>query len=251
MDRRPKTSCLLASATALTLLLPGCISAQRQINANQAELYAQAITETERVARQLENGGPGRYDVRFFFSNAFINESLTTLNGYRVVLPNDPDIDLRLTGVELSTLGALPAVTLQATATRGAVNADVTMTAILVATGRPHEFRINVQSLTPNVRVRSLEVSRLPFVQRLLTLRVIDVAAGLPTVRLPVEERISIGGPTSTTTGRVQTTVPPITNAPSHLNFTANVPATAWTGRIVNPRYFFVKNGVYIFGDVR
>lgn len=233
------------------LLLPGCISAQRRIDANQAELYAQAVAETERVARQLENGGPGRHDVRFFFSNAFINQSLATLNGYRVVLPDDPDIDLRLTGVELSTLGALPAVALQATATKGTLNADVTMNAVLVATGRPHEFRINVLSLAPRVRWRGIEVSRAPFVQRILTLRVIDVAAGLPTIRLPVEERISIGGPVSTTTGSVNLTGPPLTNAPSRLRFTATVPATAWTGRIVNPRYFFVRNGVYVFADVR
>lgn len=234
-------------ALVALLALPGCITAQRRINANQAELYAQAITETERVARQLENGGPGRYDVRFFFSNAFINNSLATINGYRVVLPNDPDIDLRITGAELSTLGALPAVTLSATAARGSITADVTMTAVLVPAGRPHEFRVSVQSITPRVRLRSIEVSRLPFVQRLLKLRAIDVTQGLPTIRLPIEERISIGGPAGTATGRVRTSTEP----KSHLRFTTTVPATAWTGRIVNPRYFFVKNGVYVFGDVR
>lgn len=244
-----RTPILLALAAAL--LLPGCISAQRRINANQAELYAQAITETERVARQLETGGPGQYDVRFFLSNAFINESLRALEGYRVVLPNDPDIELRLTGVQLSTLGALPAVTLSATAKRGAIDADVTMNAVLVATGRPHEFAIQVQSLTPAVRVLSVNVARVPFVQRLLKLRVIDIAAGLPTIRLPVEERISIGGPARTATGSVQTSRPPQSTTPSTLRFTTTVPATAWTGRIVNPRYFFVQNGVYIFGDIR
>lgn len=232
---------------AIVFALSGCISAQRRINANQAELYAQAIVETERVARQLENGGPGTHDVRFFFSNAFINESLAALNGYRVVLPDDPDIDLRLSGVTLSTLGALPAVTLSAVASRGSVTADVTMNAVLTATGNPHEFRINVQSLTPDVRVRSVNVSRLPFVERLLTVRAIDVTAGLPTIRLPIEERLSIGGPAGTATGSVQTT----RNPDSTLRFTTTVPATAWTGRIVNPRYFFVRNGVYVFGDVR
>lgn len=234
-------------AVAAMLVLPGCITAQRRINANQAELYAQAISETERVARQLENNGPGNYDVRFFFSNAFINQSLATINGYRVVLPNDPDIDLRITGVELSTLGALPVVTLSATAERGSVNADVTMTAVLVPTGARHEFQVSVQSLTPRVRLRSLEVSRLPFVQRLLKLRAIDITQGLPTIRLPIEESISIGGPAGTATGRVRTSQEP----ESHLRFTTTVPATAWTGRIVNPRYFFVRNGVYVFGDVR
>lgn len=241
--------CLLP--VLLAVLLTGCFSAQRRINANRAELYEQAIAETEKVTRQLEAGGPGRYDVRFFLSNAFINQSLRALEGYRVVLPNDPDIDLRLTGVELSTMGALPAVALSATAQRGNTSADVTMNAVLVATGRPHEFRINVLSLTPVVRVRSVNVSRLPFVERLLTLRAIDVAAGLPTIRLPIEERIAIGGPTRTTSGRVQTSRPPQSPTPSYLRFTATVPATAWTGRIVNPRYYFLNDGVYVFGDVR
>ena len=249
MDGRRRTRLFIALIAVL--LTPGCISAQRRINANQAELYAQAITETERVARQIEAGGPGTYDVRFFLGNGFINESLRALEGYRVVLPDDPDIDLRLTGVQLSVLGALPAVTLSATATRGAIDADVTMNAVLVATERPNEFRINVQSLTPVVRVLSVNVARLPFVQRLLKLRVIDIAAGLPTIRLPVEERISIGGPAGTATGSVQTSRPPQSPAPSTLRFTTTVPATAWTGRIVNPRYFFVRDGVYIFGDVR
>ena len=235
----------------LLAMLPGCIMAQRRINANQAELYAQAIAETERVARQLETSGPGRYDVRFFLSNAFINESLRALHGYRVVLPDDPDIDLRITGIELSNMGALPAVALSATATRGGIDADVTMNAVLVATGRPHEFRINVQSLTPVVRVRGLNVTRLPFVERLLKLRVIDIAAGLPTIRLPIEESIRIGGPSRPTTGSVETSRPPQTDAPSHLRFSATVPATEWTGRIVNPRYYFVADGVYVFGDVR
>lgn len=232
---------------AAALLLPGCISAQRRINANQAALYAEAITETERVARQLEQGGPGAHDLRFYFSNAFVNESLRALNGYRVVLPNDPDIDLRITGAELANLGALPALSMSAVATRGSVNADVVITAVLVPTGRPHEFRIMVKSLDPEVRVRSLNVSRLPFVERLLTVRAIDVSDGLPMIRFPVEERISIGGPAGTTSGRVQTT----RNPDSSLSFTSTVPATAWTGRIVNPRYFFVRDGVYVFGDVR
>jgi hypothetical protein len=236
-----------ALAVAAALLLPGCISAQRRINANQAELYAEAITETERVARQLEQGGPGGHDVRFYFSNAFINESLRALNGYRVVLPNDPDIDLRITGAELANLGALPALSLSAVAKRGSVNADVTITAVLVPTGNPHEFRIMVRSLAPDVRFRSVNVSRLPFVERLLTVRAIDVTQGLPTVRFPVEERVSIGGPAGTTNGQVQTS----RNPDSTLAFTSTVPATAWTGRIVNPRYFFVQNGVYVFGDVR
>ena len=235
----------------LLALLPGCLSAQRRIDANQADLYAQAITETERVARQLETGGPGTHDIRVFLSNAFINESLRALQNYRVVLPNDPDIDLRLTGIALSNLGALPVVTLSATATRGPIDADVTMNAVLAATGRPNEFRIQVQSLSPVVRVRTVNVSRLPFVERLLKLRAVDIAAGLPTIRLPIEERISIGGPASTATGAVQTSRPPQSTKPSLLQFNATVPATAWTGRIVNPRYFFVQNGVYVFGDVR
>ena len=164
---------------------------------------------------------------------------------------NDPDIDLRLTGVQLSTLGALPAITISAAAVRRSVNADVTMNAVLVATGRPSEFAIEVKSLTPVIRVRSVNVCRLPFVQRLRTLRVIDIAAGLPTIRLPIEERISIGGPASTATGSVQTSRPLQSTAPSTLHFTTTVPATARTGRIVNPRYFFAGNGVYVFGDVR
>jgi hypothetical protein len=237
----------IAVALGLALLLPGCISAQRRINANQAELYAEAIAETERVARQLEQGGPGAHDVRFYFSNAFMNESLRALNGYRVILPNDPDIDLRIMGAELANLGALPALSLSAVASRGSVNADVTITAVLVPSGRPHEFRIMVKSLAPNVRLRSVNVSRLPFVDRLLTVRAIDVTEGLPMIRFPVEERVSIGGPAGTTNGRVQTT----RNPDSSLAFTSTVPATAWTGRIVNPRYFFVKDGIYVFGDVR
>lgn len=241
------TSRALILALGVGLALPGCISAQRRINANQAELYAEAIVETERVARQLEAGGPGAHDVRFYFSNAFVNESLRALNGYRIVLPNDPDIELRITGAELANLGALPALTLSAEAKRGSVNADMVITAVLVPTGQPHEFRIMVKSLAPNLRFRSVNVSRLPLVDRLLTVRVIDVSDGLPTIRFPVEERVSIGGPTGSTNGRVQTT----RNPDSSLAFTSTVPATAWTGRIVNPRYFFVKDGVYVFGDVR
>jgi hypothetical protein len=241
----------LAAGIVLLALLPGCISAQRRINANQAELYAAATAETERVAQQLERGGIGAYDVRFFLSNAFLNESLRALEGARIVLPDDPDIDLRLTGVTLSTLGALPAVALSATAVRGSTSADVTMNAILVATGRPHEFRINVLSLTPVVRLRGVNVSRLPFVERLLTLRVIDISAGLPSIRLPIEESIRIGNPPGTATGRVQTSRPPQSTAPSYLSFTTTVPATEWTGRIVNPRYFFANDGVFVFGDVR
>jgi hypothetical protein len=234
-------------ALALVLMLPGCISAQRRINANQAELYAEAIAETERVARQLETGGPGAHDLRFYFSNAFINDSLLALNGYQVVIPNNPDIDLRLTGASLANLGALPALSLSAVASRGGVDADVTINAVLVPTGQPHEFRIMVRSLTPDVRLRRVRVSRLPLVERLLTVRAIDVTDGLPTIRFPVEERVSIGGPAGTAQGRVQTT----RNPDSALAFTTTVPATAWTGRIVNPRYFFLKDGVYVFGDVR
>jgi len=101
---------VLAIATAL--LLPGCITAQRKIDANQAELLADAIAESERVAALMEGPGPGRHDIRVFLSNAFLNDQLASLAGYQVVLPNDPDIDLRLVSAELSNLGALPALTL-------------------------------------------------------------------------------------------------------------------------------------------
>jgi hypothetical protein len=236
---------------AAALLLPGCITAQRKIDANQAELLADAIAESERVVAQMEGAGPGRYDIRVFLSNAFLNEQLASLAGYQVVLPNDPDIDLRLVSAELSNLGALPALTLQATAKRGSISADVTITAVLVATGEPHEFRIAVKSLAPRVRVLSVNVAGVPFVQRLLTIKTIDLAAGLPRVRLPIEQTLRFGGPATTTTGRVDLTGPPISNTPSRLSFSATVPATAWTGRIVNPRWFFVRGGIYLFADVR
>ena len=68
-------------------------------------------------------------------SNGFINQSLQALESYRIVLPNDPDIDLRLTGVRLTTISALPAVTLSVTANRGGINADVTMNAMSLRRG--------------------------------------------------------------------------------------------------------------------
>jgi hypothetical protein len=242
---------LIGPLVAMALLLPGCITAQRRIAANQAELLAAAVAESERVAAQLEGPGVGRYDIRIFLSNAFINDSLNSLAGYRIVLPKDPDIDLRVTSATLSTLGALPALTIEATATRGSINADVTITAVLVATGEPNEFRIAVQSVQPRVRLLNVDVARVPFVQRLIKLKAIDVAAGLPRVRMPVEERISFGGPETSTTGRVDLTGPPLSNTPSRLSFSATVPATAWSGRITNARWFFVRDGVYLFADVR
>lgn len=251
MAKRPSLYRGVTLTMAAMLLLPGCITAQRRINANQAELLAEAVAESERVAAQLEGPGVGRYDIRVFLSNGFINDSLKSLAGYQIVLPKDPDIDLRITSAELSTMGALPALTLQATAARGSITADVTITAVLVATGEPNEFRIAVQSVTPRVRLLSVDVARVPFVQRLITLKAIDVAAGLPRIRFPIEERISFGGPATTTTGRVDLTGAPISNTPSRLTFSATVPATAWSGRITNPRYFFVRDGVYLFADVR
>ncbi|GGE19598.1 hypothetical protein GCM10011529_27730 [Polymorphobacter glacialis] len=233
------------------MLLPGCISAQRQIDASQAALYAQAITETERVARVLETTGPGRYDVRFFFSNAFINQNLATLADYRIVLPGNPDIDLRVKSITLSVMGPLPAVAIRATGTADNIAADITMNAVLTPTGRRHEIRINIYSLQPDVRWRGIRVTRIPSADRLLKVRALDVTAGLPTIRLPVEERITIGGPAGTADIRVQTSRPPQSTAPSWLNFTTTVPATTWTGRIVNPRWYFVNGGVYMFGDVR
>lgn len=251
MSRCRSLSRGLPLALAAALLLSGCITAQRKINANQAELYAEAVAESERVATLLEGPGVGRYDIRIFLANSFINDSLKSLEGYQVVLPKDPDIDLRITGVELSTLGALPALTLQATAVRGSLNAEVTLTAVLVATEEDNQFRIAVKSLAPRVRLGGVNVSGLPFVQRLLKLQAIDISAGLPRVRLPVEERLSFGGPASTTTGRVDLTGAPISNTPSRLTFSATVPATAWSGRITNARWFFVRDGVYLFADVK
>ena len=55
----------VAAGFVLLALLPGCISAQRRIDANQAELFAAAAAETDRVTRSLERGGVGAYDVRF------------------------------------------------------------------------------------------------------------------------------------------------------------------------------------------
>ena len=135
-------------------------------------------------------------------------------------------IDMQITDVQRSTLGALPAVILSATAKRGSVSADVKMSAVLVPVRSRHEFRVSVHSLAPVVRVYSLEVSLLPFVQRLLKLQVID--QGLPTIRLPILESISIGGPAGTASGRMRKS----TDRGLHPRFITTVPATAWTGRI-------------------
>lgn len=237
----------LIAVTAAGLCLTSCIqSTYDELLRSRIALHERAIEQSRNTLGQLQSGGAGQHQFRIFIANDVVNRALAVLDGRTIRVPDQPDIVATLRSARLSQYGSLPAVTLIASARRGSLTADVTLTAILLGTEVPGEMRLGVVSFVPDIRWGWLELTKARFVRDLLAVNLDRLSERLPAIRLPIERQIALGGPAYSHDFRFKTS-----NHPSHLTMRVAVPSTQWRARLTNFRYFFVRDGIYLFGDIQ
>ena len=229
----------------LPIALTGCVSTKKQLLQSQIALHDRAIVASQQILDQLQQSGAGPYQLRAFVRLATLNAALAVTDGLMIRHPDLPDVSIRLGKVRLERFGAFPAAEVDASASRGKLDVNVSIKAALVPTGNYGEFRLEVLSFTPRVSFLGINFTKARFVRELLAVEAGKLTATMPAIKLPVEQSLALGAPASAREVRFQTS-----DKPSYLTVRINVPSTEWRPAISNIRYFFIKDGVYIFGEV-
>lgn len=79
----------------------------------------------------------------------------------------------------------------------------------------------------------------------LLSLELVKLTNRLPAITVPVDTKLTVGSPASTTSVRFQAT-----DHPSFITMDVTLPATQYSVQPANVRYYFF-DGIYIFGDLK
>lgn len=229
-------------------LLASCASTHEQVLRGQIALHDNAIASSKQTLAQLQadGGGPGAHELRLYVADRILNDALAALDDYSVAIPNDPATKATIKSIRFSHYGTLPAVELDIAAARGLVDVAVEAKAVLVPTATPGEFQIRVLSFVPRVRWYWIEFTKARFIRELLAVEVDKLTATLPTVKVPLEQSLVLGAP-----GRTETITFPTSPHPSTLTVAVQYPSTVWNAKLTNAKYYFVKSGIYVFGELQ
>lgn len=231
---------------AMIIMASGCASTIQQVQEAELATLHMSKAESERVLSGLRDGSiPPDFDVQISLQMDVVNRALAAIDQSKFFLPNDPSIEITLGKIRISTLGALPTVSLEAKASKGTLSAEIDVNAVLAPKegGAPGEMLIKVLSFVPKIQWLSFEVTKAEFVRTLLVAEVNKIADKMPSVRLPVEEAITFGSIGKTETIRVKTS-----DKPSWLTMSVSYPSTERKSKLKIQRYVFLKSEVHIFG---
>lgn len=235
-----------AAAIGAAGLLSACASTHRQVLEGQIATYDAAIAQTRIVTDQLEQEhGPGPFQLRVFIADRAVNGALAVLDGMSFDIPDGRGARATIRSVRLDRQGAAPIVALDVEAQRGQLAVAVRGAAILTPTATPGELKLAILSFVPEVRWWRIEFTKARLVRDLLAVQAQQVTARMPTIHLPVDASLPIGAPAATNPVRFKTSA-----TPSFLTMEVTVPSTR--ARLVtrNTRYYFVRNGIYLFSDL-
>ena len=107
------------------------------------------------------------------------------------------------------------------------------------------KMKFHVLSFVPDVRWWWIEPTKAQFVRDLLMVQLDKLADQLPTVELPTQGSVALGGPAFDNVVTFQATP-----RPSYITIDMHFPATEWSPQIQNARYYYLGQGIYMFGDI-
>ena len=228
-------------------LLSACANTERELLTSQIALRDAAIEDSGRLLRVLQQtgGSAGSYDYRLYLALEPLNSALAVLNGTKIEIP-ELGATITWKSATIERYGVLPAATLSGSAARDRLDIEVVATAVLVPTGTPGELRPRILSFTPRVFWSSIEFTKAKFVRDLLTVELNKVTDKLPTISLPLDQSIVLGGPSYSWDIRFQ-----VTDRPAFIVGRVTIPSTEWITKLQNVRYYFVRDGVYVFGELQ
>jgi hypothetical protein len=243
--RRPAHAVVV---TMMTLCgLAGCDSTERQVLQSQIDLHKDAIVESHKTLDTLtqNGGGPGPYQVKAYVSVDLVNRALAKLQGLQIPIPGVANTTATLNSLQLSRYGSFPVVNMSASAEKGSLKVQANLAAAVIPTGRPGEMKFHVLSFVPDVEWFWFELTKARFVRDLLTVQLDKLADQLPAVELPTQGTVALGGPDFHNVVRFKAT-----DRPSYITIDMHFPATAWNPTVQNARYYYLGQGIYMFGDI-
>ena len=235
------------SLVACLGVLAACANTERELLTSQIALRQSAVEESSRLLQVLQQSGgsAGGYDYRLYLALAPLNRALAVLDNTTVEVP-DLGATVTWKGATIERFGVLPAMTLSGSAVRDRLSVEVVASAVLVPTAILGELKPRILSFTPRVSWSRIEFTKAKFVRDLLAVELSKFADKLPAIVLPLNQALVLGGPSYTSDIRFQ-----VTNRPAVMTARIVIPSTAWTAKLQNVRYFFLRDGVYVFGDLQ
>ena len=240
---------LLSVMVIVSFAIAGCVTTtERQLLQSQIELNDRAIEQSHQLLSQLQSqsGGPGPYDAKAYVSTAILNDALSALNGLTFAIPGVANATGRVNQVRLIRYGTLPAIVLDAQAIKSDLTIQVTATAALSPVGGPGNLKLSILSFVPDVRWSWIDFTKSKFIRELLAVEVSKITDRMPVIHLPANGNVTLGGPPIDQDVTFQ-----LSSSPSFLTMRIRVPATQWSPMYDNTRYYFLGDGLFVFGDLQ
>lgn len=226
--------------------LAACATTERQLLQSEIDLDTSAIVASQQTLTSLEAnaGGPGSYQAKAYISSSVVNRALMSLNGFTMPVPGISNATAQFNSIQLLRYASFPAVLIDAAASRGSLKFAIKATAVLVPTGTPGDLKVSVLSFVPVVSWNWIEFTKSKFVRDLLSVEVNKLTDQMPLLHLPTEGAWMVGGPAFNTSVTFQATP-----RPAYITMQVNVPATQSQVQLGNVRYYFLGQGIYMFGN--
>lgn len=231
---------------SMACALAGCISTRDVVLKNQIRTYDRAIEASNATLATFQEGGVGPYQVKLFLRTSSVNQALSVLDGFKLPAPGISNATITLNQARLSRFGSFPALDFSAEAQRSSIKVKVALSATLIPTSVPGEMKLSVTSFAPDVSVLKFRATKVRFIRDLLSIELDKLTEKMPAMKLPLSQEFSIGAPANSREFRFQTS-----EKPSYLTVRVDVPSTQWNASVQNVRYYFIKDGVFIFGAVQ
>lgn len=240
----------------LSIASTSCNSTEREQKQAQLNVLNETLSASRSTLEELKAGKlPPAYDLHLFLSHKSINKVLAAVENYKFTLPNDPSIMVTLKSLSISNSGALPTVTMEASAVRGELSADMYAVAVLVPakTADPDavSFRLKLVAFVPKLKWYVLELTKIKFVEVLLSAEISRITNRLPVIDMPVSKLVSWGAPASSNSVTIRTSDPAPGTDGSTLEMKVNYPSTETTRTLAITNYIFLSSGIHIFGVLK
>lgn len=249
---------MLLRFSALLLLaftLVGCPSTLRQEKEQRLKVLNETISQSQTVLSEIRAGNiPPKYDFHLFIAHKVLNSALSQLDGYSFSPKEDPSIRFVITSVRIANLGAYPLVTLQGTAERSHLSAQIELVAVLLPPNSPSNvgsLQANIVAFTPKVKWWFFELTKSQFVKALLSLKLTDLTEKLPLIDLPISEAMSFGSDALSKQEQIVTSTPPLSQDGSSLLTDVSFPSTKRDRKLMTTRYLFLQEGIHLWGEIR
>lgn len=242
---------LHAVALVSLLGLAGCNTTTQLLRLQRNNL-AQMKTAESHVRDDAATGmfEPERYDLHLFLNSSVFNDILRQFDNTQIRIPGKRPVDVTLRSVRFEFRPGYPAIQISAIArdVKSGITAELIMAAVVTVeteTSEPRSLylRVVATDVAPDLKWGPLSLRKWAFARRLLALKGLQIANGIPRVKIPIERAFAIGGPPGEQTVTLPTGDGSITGI-------VRWPGSQVNGTLAVNHILFLANGLHIFANV-